>query len=517
METISDMENATRDATKPAIVEEFSIDGLYGYRSVGLSSKHAATVLIARNGSGKTTLIAALDAFLRGQFTRFIGLDFAKVTCKLAGHPDLLILMKSDIESLAQNIAVNSELVARAKSWEIEPTALLELLELDISKLSNGELYDHPTFNAIYQKTGYDINGARLFIEKTAESIETGNLHLTWLRKTVRGILGKTEILYLPTYRRIELSLPEPDTRRVMRKKSVLSRLGVAKSGLHTADIQFGLGDISDRLKSLYSEMLSLSNRGYGKVSANIINDLISGYYKTKESSGTLPSKDSLQIFFSRIKEADREFHNGPFNGPYRGIISTPDLERVYTGDVPTDAKLFLNYFLDQLGSVIAETRGLEESVEAFITNCNRYLSGSDKSTDGFSNSGSYDSKELTFNRKNLEVKVTTLANNKEVPIEALSSGEKQMISLFALLYLYPAPKIILIDEPELSLSISWQKQILPDVLKAPNCKQVIAITHSPFIFDNELEDYAGALRLHLTPNMDDDGDLNPNSRVSEE
>jgi len=60
---------------------------------------------------------------------------------------------------------------------------------------------------------------------------------------------------------------------------------------------------------------------------------------------------------------------------------------------------------------------------------------------------------------------------------------------------------MVLIDEPELSLSLDWQRQILPDVLKAPTCQQVIAITHSPFIFDNELEPFAGSLRFKASPN----------------
>jgi hypothetical protein len=69
------------NSSRPSIVEHFSIEGLYGYRSVSFTSKYAATVLIARNGSGKTTLIAALDAFLRGQFSRFAGLQ----VCSLIG------------------------------------------------------------------------------------------------------------------------------------------------------------------------------------------------------------------------------------------------------------------------------------------------------------------------------------------------------------------------------------------------------------------------------------------------
>jgi predicted ATPase len=61
---------------------------------------------------------------------------------------------------------------------------------------------------------------------------------------------------------------------------------------------------------------------------------------------------------------------------------------------------------------------------------------------------------------------------------------------------LEPGQKIVLIDEPELSLSLDWQKHLLPDVINSPGCAQLLAITHSPFIFDNELDMYAGPMRI---------------------
>jgi predicted ATP-dependent endonuclease of OLD family len=85
------------------------------------------------------------------------------------------------------------------------------------------------------------------------------------------------------------------------------------------------------------------------------------------------------------------------------------------------------------------------------------------------------------------------------------------MISLFAKLFLYDGKKIVLIDEPELSLSIDWQRDILVDVLSAESCDQAIAITHSPFIFDNSLEPYARSLELSVNLDkiaIEDGGDL---------
>jgi predicted ATPase len=57
----------------------------------------------------------------------------------------------------------------------------------------------------------------------------------------------------------------------------------------------------------------------------------------------------------------------------------------------------------------------------------------------------------------------------------------------------------VIIDEPELSLSVPWQRRFLPDILATGQCKGLIAVTHSPFIFDNELETYVKSIMEFTT------------------
>ena len=49
----------------------------------------------------------------------------------------------------------------------------------------------------------------------------------------------------------------------------------------------------------------------------------------------------------------------------------------------------------------------------------------------------------------------------------------------------------IIIDEPEISLSIIWQENLLPDLLEKTDIKQVIVATHSSAIIsDSSLDKY---------------------------
>ena len=66
-----------------------------------------------------------------------------------------------------------------------------------------------------------------------------------------------------------------------------------------------------------------------------------------------------------------------------------------------------------------------------------------------------------------------------------MSSGEQhEVVLLYNLIFEVPDSSILLVDEPENSLHVAWQKMIIPDLLKiAENKKlQLIVATHSPTI-----------------------------------
>lgn len=79
----------------------------------------------------------------------------------------------------------------------------------------------------------------------------------------------------------------------------------------------------------------------------------------------------------------------------------------------------------------------------------------------------------------------------KVLQLSQLSSGEKQEIVLFYDLIFGTGEKLLLlIDEPEISLHITWQKKFLDDLLEVSKRieLQVIVATHSPQIVSNHLD-----------------------------
>lgn len=76
-------------------------------------------------------------------------------------------------------------------------------------------------------------------------------------------------------------------------------------------------------------------------------------------------------------------------------------------------------------------------------------------------------------------------ADDNRLPLTNLSSGEQQeVVLLYELLFKVNSNTLVLIDEPEISLHVAWQKEFLNDLLKIIKLQQinVITATHSPQI-----------------------------------
>ncbi len=77
--------------------------------------------------------------------------------------------------------------------------------------------------------------------------------------------------------------------------------------------------------------------------------------------------------------------------------------------------------------------------------------------------------------------------NDTRLTPDELSSGEKhELILIYQLIFTVPENTLIMIDEPELSLHISWQKAFVNDMLEIIKLRNIniVAATHSPAIIN---------------------------------
>lgn len=73
----------------------------------------------------------------------------------------------------------------------------------------------------------------------------------------------------------------------------------------------------------------------------------------------------------------------------------------------------------------------------------------------------------------------------KPIPLKSLSSGEQhELVLAFRLIFKVEPQSLILIDEPELSLHVTWQQKFLDDIKEISNLSKLdfLIATHSPSI-----------------------------------
>lgn len=141
---------------------------------------------------------------------------------------------------------------------------------------------------------------------------------------------------------------------------------------------------------------------------------------------------------------------------------------------------LFLSDFRQLESDFIIEDLEKEKDVEEFIKICENFLYNKTLKTKKFMSK--------IFNSKKIEIEV--LDKDNLTKVDELSKGEKEILSIFSKLYFKEKKDIILlIDEPENSLSIKWQEELIPSIVKSGKCSLIVAMTHSPFIFKNEYFD----------------------------
>ncbi len=103
---------------------------------------------------------------------------------------------------------------------------------------------------------------------------------------------------------------------------------------------------------------------------------------------------------------------------------------------------------------------------------------------------GFYENKKLILNREKTKNAFELMYADKHTSnsFSSLSSGERQITTMFYAISQLSAQSIVLIDEPEISLHVGWQRKILKTIETMVNTEQIIACTHSPVIgADHEL------------------------------
>lgn len=446
----------------------FRINKLHGYKTYNLKFNGNTLILVGENGAGKTTVLRILYYFLSGQWNVLGKFSFDSISAVI--NDKRYLVKNSDLANLL-------DLSNREFLMQLPPPIRRRLSDIsdnynvNIGNIPLGELemlcsrYDIP-FHIILRELDF-------FNEKNDNKISK-KLNLEY--QEIKNLLGDTQILYLPTYRRIEQELStifkgfdDDDLRH--RKRYMQSRERYNSIEL----VEFGMKDVERSIESMLNGLKEFARENLNSLTLGYLGDVVDEKYS--------------EVDVNQIKSASNETIKNVLGRIDKKILSDGSkkhlfdlIEKVKTGgEINEHAKVICHYFIKLL-NFQQELGKKELSITQFCEVCNSYME--DKIFE-------YASSSFSFSI----LPQNAIKQNDSITTDQLSSGEKQIVSLFSHLYLTEKSNyFVLIDEPELSLSVPWQRKILANIKNGEFCSGLIAVTHSPFIYENELSQYAHGL-----------------------
>lgn len=435
-------------------IKSFKVEKLFGVftHTIPINIEERITIIHGENGLGKTVILKMIQALLDTNFSELSRHDFYKFTINFEGKEKIVI----------------------KKSPPEDPDKLTITKYIGKEKFDDYEYYviDRDKWRARYRREAYrrgyyenDLDYiVRKFIPHPLEQIGPNK----WIDLRTENIISQNELItryskYIPSEYTLNIELPEWVSQigsdvnvSFIETQRLLTKIKSEESQYKSAILEYSK-HLADTIKNMRAEATDLAS----KLDRTYPNRLLK---RMRESSNI--SDTDLQDQLKKLEEKrnllndvglidlEQEYIE-PFHVPY--IDKNEDLFK----DV-------LLVYVEDSNKKLEIYRDLTRRIKLFTDIINkRFLY-----------------KKIKIDKEKGFIINSTL-EDKKIPLTGLSSGEQHELVLFyQLLFVTKSNSLLLLDEPEISLHISWQKEFLNDLKEVIELSDITVLlaTHSPDI-----------------------------------
>jgi ABC-type cobalamin/Fe3+-siderophores transport system ATPase subunit len=418
-------------------IEVERLFGRYSYvlsfDELNIGAIYSPFILYGDNGTGKTTIIKLLFHLLsprkkRGHLTFIAQTSFAKFSVFLADGKHITISRQDTLlGSFKLQLSQGKDVIV---DEEIK------------SDTSNRVRYSQGGENFYQKLSEFQLN---LFFIGDNRIIESDFFESDFFadeNKNSEGDLFEEEVDVIS--QRLRTSKEKPNTNRDVSLKKTIQRFEKWVSQRAITDTQLGTVNVN----SFYEDMTEQI------ISAKEAVDKDSSY-----------SSQALIEKLHHLEARSREFSAFGLMAP----LNTQKLVKTLSQS-DDDAQSLITWkvlkpYVDSIAVRLDALQNTKDLFVLFVEKINRFF---------------YDKKVCLHIQSGL--KITTADNAQEISPDMLSSGEKQLLLLFCnTLTARDKATIFIIDEPEISLNIKWQRQLIRTLLDFSKNSQVqfLFATHS--------------------------------------
>lgn len=428
----------TSDATAPMRLALFEVRGLFGLfnHQIRVRTAERITIVHAPNGFGKTAILKMIAGFFGGSLLVFRQYEFGEVRLIFTDSTEVLITQTTSETDRQQKLSRRYALTAHVPGVEVRTWSPWDPTIVDDDAIASRFTMRDPTGSVWYRDPR---TGERLDPDEALEKLEP------YLPRSSRSRIPPwlSDIRSAFDCRLIE-------TQRLMVRQLERGTRTEDKRDFIPAVRTFSQ-DVAIAMRNVLTQSAAI-NQSLEQTFPNRL--LARGVHAIKPmQEAQLRSRlTELQKHRARLRAAGL-LAQGDESGVLSPVKFDPATRRILTLYV-SDSQQKLDVFNELLAKI-----------EAFMSIINKRFQFKTLSLD----------KDKGF--------VLTDFRGHNLDPDDLSSGEQhELVLIYELLFKTKKDSLLLIDEPEISLHIAWQKHILPDLRQiialAP--MDVILATHSP-------------------------------------
>lgn len=434
-------------------ISEVSVEGLHDQFDFNIELNPGLNIIYGKNGRGKTTLLHLLGNALELDFERFTYIRFQRVIIRTFSG-DRLELSKSD-SSPIPTVSLNGSLT----SFDGSNSSLSQVELASMRNALGGRPTYLPAFRSVLERTRSDMGGYYPRSDRRDKAFdELLEQEFTALVEASekKGALTPIENRQL----REEASGTAQKTTQCRQWFGHFVPLIRYPS---LSDVETGL---TEEWRTAHLEVTRREQRMFENTFVRVFR-VISGLDKSK----SLESNEVLLASINeQLKDEESQFFEGESNTIYNDLLVAARMIKSQSAPFEGVDNSILELYREVLRSRNTERRTAFQKIRDFSASVNKFL----------------DQKMLNVGqsaarpRARSVVAVNTEKDN-SYGLSALSSGERQILTmLFTASRSKYSSGVFLIDEPELSLHIDWQRIVLEELKSQAPDRQIIACTHSP-------------------------------------
>lgn len=410
------------------IIESVDVDGFWGTKKAVAQFNQDVTIFIGFNGTGKSTFVNLVAAALSLDLTQLSNLQFETIRIKLKDRK-----------------------TQRSRTIKVSKQTSDESIGVDA--------YEYRVGNKLYRLL------AEPRIVRSRDRLESYRRLPAHIReeqlKLKKELSSLVEISQISVYRQSYEESLENDPRQRFSAVDERLRQLFEKFARYQLKLETRLNEISKKFQQdavsslLYNENFDKLNLKANRLNQIDLKRLSEKLYLAFKELGIQDKNKDIERHIQKIESAISGLKSEKSGFKADDVLALPLIYRT-------------NHIIDSLNQSEKEKNKITEARQNFFETIHSFMSNK---------IFSYDNKtgELSF--------CINQEGEQRFPWTQLSSGEKQLLIQFLEVLLQESKSVIFIaDEPEISLHVTWQENLLKAIRNLNENAQLIIATHSPDI-----------------------------------